>query len=236
LADTDEASQVYADQSLQAAAAVNEARRELYQLVQEGGIPEELKLVGEFDKCWTELQRIDHVLLELAIRNTNIKAAKLSYTEGAEAIERFGKALGKLIETSLSVAEKGRITELVFQALSAGHKIHSLQLPHILASSDEKMDQIEADMRSDAEQVNASLNALDGLVNEEGKAPLMEARKAYAEFAKVNAEVIELSRQNTNIKSMELSLGKKRIVAAQCEGVLGALQEAVRSRTFKATR
>jgi hypothetical protein len=53
---------------------------------------------------------------------------------------------------------------------------------------------------------------------------------------KVTGEVISLSRENTNVKSLELSLGKKRMISAQCEETLSALQEAIRSRTFKATR
>jgi hypothetical protein len=52
----------------------------------------------------------------------------------------------------------------------------------------------------------------------------------------VTAEVIKLSRQNSNIKSLELSLGKKRKLTAQCDEILAALQETVQRRTFKATR
>jgi len=52
----------------------------------------------------------------------------------------------------------------------------------------------------------------------------------------VTAEVIRLSRENTNVKSFELSLGRKRKIAAQCDEILISLQEAVRSREFKATR
>jgi hypothetical protein len=236
LADTDEASQSFADQSLLATAAANEGLRKLDLLIEEGGISDEKKLLGEFDRCWAEFRKIDKVLLDLAVQNTNIKAVKLSYTEGGEAMSRFEQALTDLIEASLSSAAESQIVELALKGLSAGHKIHYLQAPHIVASSDEKMDELEADMRRADEQVRSSLNALDLLVGEEGRASLMAAQKAYAEFVKVNAQVIDLSRKNTNIMSMELSLGKKRKVTAQCQEILGALQEAVRSRTFKATR
>jgi hypothetical protein len=236
LADTDEASKIFADQSLQATAAANEDLHKLHRLVEEGRISEEVKLLGEFDNCWTEFQKIDQVLLELAVQNTNIKATKLSYTEGCGAMTRFEQGLGDLIKASLAVAEERQIVGLAFQAFSAMQKIHCLEAPHILASSDQQMDEIEGEMRSAAEQVRISLKTLDSLVNEKGKAPLMEAEKAYAEFTKVNAEVIELSRQNTNVKSMELSLNKKRKVTVLCEDVLGALQETVRSRTFRATK
>jgi hypothetical protein len=237
LADTDEASEAFAGQSIQAAAAVDEARLKLRRLASEHGTSEEMKLVGEFDQCWAELQKIDQVLLGLAVRNTNIKAAKLSQTEAHEAMERFEKAFGKLIEISMrDAAGQTQIVELALRALGAGHKIEFLQLPHILASSDERMHEIEVEIKEAADQVDGSIDALDALVNEKDGAALAEAKKAYTDFMQVNARVIELSRQNTNIKSMELSLGKKRIATAQCEDSLGALQEAVNGRTFKATR
>ncbi|NTW37840.1 MAG: hypothetical protein HGB17_17390 [Syntrophobacteraceae bacterium] len=63
-----------------------------------------------------------------------------------------------------------------------------------------------------------------------------EASAAYADFSEVNTRVVSLSRQNTNIKSFELSLGRKRKVAAQCDEILSNLEGIVRSRAFEATR
>jgi hypothetical protein len=236
LADTDEESQTFAEESIQASAAVDGGLHRLRLLVEEGGVADEKRILGEFESCWEKFKKIDQMLLELAVQNTNIKAVKLSYTQGSEAMSRFGQCLTKLSENSLSSARDGRIVELVLQALSAGHQIHYFQAPHIVTSSDERMDEIEADMKKAEGQVKTSLKALNDLVAEEGKPWLMEAKKAYAEFAIVNDEVIRLSRQNTNVKSLELSLGKKRRITAQCEEVLNALQEALRSKTFKATR
>jgi len=63
-----------------------------------------------------------------------------------------------------------------------------------------------------------------------------QAEAAYHEFANVTVKIIELSRQNTNIKSFELSLNRKRNITSQCEEILTSLQDAVQSRSFKATR
>jgi hypothetical protein len=53
----------------------------------------------------------------------------------------------------------------------------------------------------------------------------------------INAEIVELSRQNSNIRSFALSLGQKRKMTAQCQDVLAALQETVReSMAYKATK
>ena len=98
------------------------------------------------------------------------------------------------------------------------------------------MDEIEAEMWKNEEIVDTSLKKLAGLVLEEDRASVQDAKSAYDEFAAVTAEVIKLSRENTNIKLFELSLGKKRKIAARCDEILNSLQEAVRSREFKATR
>jgi len=52
----------------------------------------------------------------------------------------------------------------------------------------------------------------------------------------VTAEVMQLSRKNSNVKSMELSFGRKRRIAAQCDAVLAALQETAHNKTYKATK
>jgi hypothetical protein len=73
-------------------------------------------------------------------------------------------------------------------------------------------------------------------VKDDGRVRLREAKAAFDDFLKIHAEVIMLSRQNSNVKSMELSLGAKRKITAQCQDTLNALQNAVGSRSFRATR
>ncbi len=53
---------------------------------------------------------------------------------------------------------------------------------------------------------------------------------------KTHAEITRLSRMNNSIRSMELSLGRKRGVAALCDDDLAALRALVQSQSFKATR
>jgi hypothetical protein len=81
-----------------------------------------------------------------------------------------------------------------------------------------------------------SLNELVGHVQGKGLDQVKEAKEANAELAKITNSIIVLSRKNTNIKSLELSLGKKRLITAQCDEVLKTLQEFIRGRETKATR
>ena len=90
-------------------------------------------------------------------------------------------------------------------------------------------------MKAEENEASKSLDELAGIVGEGNRDALLQAKAAFSEFREVTAKVIELSRQNSNVKSLELSLGRKRKLAAQCDEILGALQEAVQNRTFRAT-
>jgi hypothetical protein len=236
MADTDESSRAFADESLHSSEAIDRDHREIGLLIKKDYADQEMKLLQEFDGCWAELRRIDQVLLELAVRNTNIKAAHLSFGKGSVAMKRLEEALREMDRTVLSNGRDNRVAELACNALTAGLKIHYLHAPHIAAANDDQMDKIEVDLKQYDDVIKGSLSKLKLLVPQEKQASLREAERAYDELAKVTAEVIDLSRQNTNIKSFELSLGRKRKATARCDEILMSLQEAVKSRTFRATR
>ncbi|MHC1743403.1 MAG: hypothetical protein AB9873_10280 [Syntrophobacteraceae bacterium] len=239
MADTDEASMAFADQSRRAAEFVERDRQELGLLLARDHTDKELALSRELDACWTELQKIDHEILDFAVQNTNLKAAALSFSKGREAMNRFEGALKKLIHGNASAADSekdNRIVILAANAVAAGFNILSLHAPHIIEARDSKMDEIEAEMQRHAATVETSLQQLTDLISD-GDIPFLdEAKAAYAGFKEVTAEVVGLSRANTNVKSFELSLGRKRKIAASCDEILISLQEAVRSTKFKATR
>ncbi len=68
------------------------------------------------------------------------------------------------------------------------------------------------------------------------RAQLAAASAALDRFMGLNAQVVALSRQNTNVRSLALSLGQKRMLTATCEDSLRALQDALSKRGFSATR
>jgi hypothetical protein len=49
-------------------------------------------------------------------------------------------------------------------------------------------------------------------------------------------EIAALSRRNSNVRSLALSLGKKRTVTAECSDLLRALEETLARHHFAATR
>jgi hypothetical protein len=236
LSDSDEDSKTFAAQSLKATEAVEQDRRQLGQLIENSKDAEEQRLFQDFDRCWTEFQKIQSVVLELAVQNTNLKAARLSQTKAEDAVNRLEYNLSVLLETGCSPGNCEKMTAPVFQALNACLRIHHLHAPHINAAADKEMDHIEVDMRRYSEEASRSLATLSDLADDKGQTLLADARKAYLEFIEVTHEVLRLSRENTNIKSMELSLGKGRVVTAECIEILTELQKSAQDKTFRATR
>jgi hypothetical protein len=59
---------------------------------------------------------------------------------------------------------------------------------------------------------------------------LKNAEIAYERFMNLTGEVLRLSRMNTNIKSAELSLGKKRLLSSQCQEILASLQKSIQAQ------
>ena len=63
-----------------------------------------------------------------------------------------------------------------------------------------------------------------------------EAGAALDRFMGINDEIVTLSRRNSNVRSLALSLGRKRVVTAECEDDLRALEQALAKHEFTATR
>jgi Four helix bundle sensory module for signal transduction len=235
MADTDEASQALAEQSIQAAQNVEKARRELEHLLE--GNRQHAHLFHEFSRCWEQLQAIDQEVLSLAVQNTNLKALRLSFVPAAEALRHMEEALNHLMDGASSSPDAVKITRLASQAVTSALHLYTLQVPHIAESTVTRMEEMEAAMQSLDAQVTDALQSLQALVHEPGKSFLDVAWVSYKDLQTINAEIVELSRQNSNIRSFALSLGQKRKMTAQCQDVLAALQETVReSMAYKATK
>ena len=65
---------------------------------------------------------------------------------------------------------------------------------------------------------------------------LTAAVTALDRFKTINAELIKLSRRNSDVRSLALTLGRKRAVTAQCDDQLRGLQEALARHAMNATR
>lgn len=96
------------------------------------------------------------------------------------------------------------------------------------------MTRMEQRMKASEGAARRALETLTSLV--QSRPQLTAATAALDRFMAVNAEIVMLSRRNSNVRSLALSLGQKRTLTARCEETLLALQEALATRGFVGTR
>ena len=81
-----------------------------------------------------------------------------------------------------------------------------------------------------------ALGTMKGLLPAAAGPRLADAASALDRFSAVNADVVKLSRRNSNVRSLALSLGKKRTVTAQCDEAVQSLEDTLAQHHFTATR
>ncbi len=81
-----------------------------------------------------------------------------------------------------------------------------------------------------------ALATLAPLVSPASRTQLTAATGALDRFVGLNAQIVVLSRRNTNVRSLALSLNEKRKLTDACEESLHALREALAKRGFTGTR
>jgi hypothetical protein len=227
MAITDEDSQKYADQARAATAELERERNELGQLSDAGGTQREKDLLAQFTKAFADFQSVDKDLLALAVKNTNLKAYNLAFGPAADAIGEMNDALSRLVTKSAASPDARAVALLAFGAQTAALRIQALLAPHIAEESDAKMDAMEARMTKDDKEVRNDLDSLAALPMFSGDTDLATANSAYARFSDVRAKIIPLSRENTNVRSLAISLDQKRKVMFLCQDALASLQQAI---------
>lgn len=184
MANTDEASKSFAEQSMQASENLERAPIELEALIEKNS--KEAKLLDEFSSCWGRLGGLDKGILSLSVQNSNLKALRLSFVPAAIAIRHMEAALNKVMDTETSYPDAAKIIRLASEALIDALNIYALQAPHIAETTDVGMDRIEANMNQMDEQVRQTLNRLDPLVGDSVKPLMSRAQKSYQGFEKIN--------------------------------------------------
>ena len=182
-------------------------------------------MLAQFTKVFADFQSVDKDLLVLAVKNTNLKAYNLAFGPAADAITQMNDALSRLVTKSAASPDARAAALLAFGAQTAALRIQALLAPHIAEESDAKMDAMEARMTTDDQQVRKDLDGLAAIFH--GDSDLATGFSAYERFSEVRAKILPLSRQNTNVRSLAISLDQKRKVMFLCQDALASLQQAI---------
>ena len=235
MSDTDTGAAAAADEAKAARAAVERNADTLRSLLQSLGYRDDTRVLEGFTRRFEEYRRIDEEILPLSVENTNVKAQRLSFGAGQQAAEAFRVALDHAVEQRAGGnVWHGRA--LAALAMNNVLRVQVLQAPHIAEADLAAMTRMEQEMVASERVARSALRALAGILPASTSSQLTEATAALDRFASINKELIVLSRRNSDVHSLALSLGRKRTVTAECEAQLATLEEAIAKHEFTATR
>jgi hypothetical protein len=227
MSESEPASSASAREAAASRERVKSAKSKLDGLLTDLQYAKEHKILEEFDGKFAAYEVLDAKILDLAFEKSNVKATRLAFGPARQAADAFEGALSQL-----GVADV-KVRALVLEAELAVRELQTLEPPHIaepddltMARMEEQMSKLEASARAALEQLASAI----------GAAALEPASAALDRFMKTNAEIVTLSRRNTNVRSHELTLGQKRTLAATCNENLRALHEALVARARQPTR
>jgi hypothetical protein len=235
MADTDPASIEFAHEASQATAAVQKDVAELGPHVHDLGHPNAIDALDAFQKHLKEYLTLDGSILELAVENTNLKAQRLSFGPAREAADSFRDAL-QTVANDAQPKDRCRVDALVSKAVLSVRDIQVLQAPHIAEADDAAMTRIEGQMLALEAAARDALKGLAAFIDEKGRPDLSFALVSLDRFKEVASQIVTLSRRNSNVRSLALSLREKPALTAACDDSLRALEDALAKEGFTATR
>jgi hypothetical protein len=194
----------------------------------------EAQLLNTFRSHFAEYQKLDHKILKLAVENSNAKAQQLAFGPAQQAGNDFRVALGRV--SAAAFADEWQVRALVATAVGAVREIQALQAPHIASPDDAAMTAMEREMAAAEAVARTTLATLRGRAASESRPRVAEATAALDQFVGVNKEILVLSRRNTDVRSLALSLNEKGELTAACEAALQQLRDALSKRGVMGAR
>lgn len=223
MADTDEASAAFATDARLAAASVVTDLGELEPLLQLLRYTREQQTLKNFADHWRKYQDIDRQVLALAVENTNLKAQRLAFGPAREAADAFRDALGTLAEVGAS-RDSCAANQLSLSAAVAVREIQVVLGPHIAESDDAAMTRMEQEIAVLEQKARTALGRLAASSGAGAATSAASALASLDRFTEVCEQIVKLSRQNTNVRSLALSIRDQATLATSCDDDLRVLQ------------
>jgi hypothetical protein len=152
-----------------------------------------------------------------------------------EAADAWRDALEAALKT-LPEREQARADAVVARAELAVREIQVLQAPHIAEPDDAEMARLEKEMAAREDAARRALTTLASLGGASGASTLAPARAALDRFGAESQKLIALSRRNSNVRSLAISLRQAPTLAAACDASLAVLDAALAKEGSSATR
>lgn len=194
----------------------------LDELLDGPGYRDEQRQIDTFEEHFAAYEATDETLIALATQKSNLMARQISYGSANDAVEAFRAALD---HASMGGGKRWQLEAWRARAMLAVRELQVLEAPHIAESSDAEMTRLEQQMSAREAEARASLQALAvaGI-------DTTEAAHHLDAFLSLHTKILDLSRQNTDVRSLALSLGELRVATVACDGALAALLELLSTR------
>ena len=196
---------------------------------------EETRLLDEFEAAFSAYRGLDGTVLGLAVENTNVKAQALAFGAAQQAVDDFKQA-AESIRPARPERDAWQVKALAASAVSAAREIQVLQAAHIPNADDAAMASLELQMKAAEAAARSSIASLSPLASADSHSRLVSATTALDHVIAVNSEIVTLSRRNSNVRSLAISLDQKQKATAACDTAARALHDALARRGYPAGR
>jgi hypothetical protein len=235
MADTDEHSITAAHEAQDAHSRIAAHVERLQTVLGSLSYANEIRLLEAFTQRYGEYKTLDDTILELAIENSNIKAQRLLFGPQTDAVHAIRAALDAAVaDTPARSADRAR--GLSSGVMAGLFEIQAIEARHIAESDEAKMTEMEMRMSTLRAGIARDIEELRRLLPQTAVPTLEPIESAMRTFEAARDELIPMSRRNTNVRSLALTLGKKRTLAAQCEDALAALTDSLPKHQLTGTR
>ncbi|MGN6133201.1 MAG: MCP four helix bundle domain-containing protein [Aureliella sp.] len=231
IAGSEKDAQVFVVQARRASAELDRQLTELKAALTAVGDQQELKLMSRVEQTLQDFQRLDQQLLDLAVQNTNRKAFQLAVGPAAKLVEEMDAALSRLVAAppDSGSAKNLQLVQLASDTRISVLRIQLLLLPHIAEETDQKMDELEAQMDKQDQKIRENFKSLRRLLPTGQDADIAEAESRFDQFDKLRPEIIRLSRANTNVRSVAIAMSERRQAMLAVQDALVPLEHAIRA-------
>jgi hypothetical protein len=230
MAGNDEAAAAAAKEAGAATQFLRQQIAALHGILQSLDYPNERRTLEQFEKAFADYLKTDETILTLAVENTNVKAKRLAFGPAREAADALRAALKHVLPAGTS-RDQWHIRALAGSVIASVLEIQVAHARHVAESDEPVMSALEAQISKAQETARESLAALKPLTPRAAR-PLADASTALDTFVTHSAEIVRLSRLDTNARALALALGRKRTLAAKCDEMLTELNEAIARRGF----
>jgi methyl-accepting chemotaxis protein len=212
---------------------VNQHRQALAALIEQYPVPEERKLLDDFNAQWKEVLKLQEKGVALAVVNSNSKAHLLSHGKISDKIAVIEEAVNSLIrqadQEGAEAKEPTRAADKRARALQRflwlAVETHRLLSREISTTTDEEMDRLKGrveELKRDGDSLLATLSAQSG---EKDRPALERLSAAWADLKPLIGQMMELLRKNTISRVADLELDYSIKTASGCLEALNSLRD-----------